>query len=61
MKTRDRHVVIKCDDEELAKLHAIADKHDEPIARTVRRWIDVTYREHFGDKSPPKPKLRGQH
>lgn len=58
MKDRDRHVVIKVDDTELAKLHAIAELQDEPIARAVRRWIDVTYRQHFGEKTPPKPKTR---
>ena len=58
MRERTRHVVIKCDDEELAKLHAIAELQDEPIARAVRRWIDVTYRQHFGEKVPPKPKTK---
>lgn len=60
MKERTRHVVIKCDDQELAKLHAIAEANDEPIARAVRRWIDVTYREKFGALTPAKPKTRAR-
>jgi hypothetical protein len=56
MKERTRHVVIKCDDTELAQLHAIADANDEPIARAIRRFIAVTYKERFGDGRPPKPK-----
>jgi hypothetical protein len=58
MKQRNRHVVIKCNDEELAKLHAIAEANDEPIARFVRRWIDLNYRAQFGDKAPPKAMTR---
>jgi hypothetical protein len=46
------------DDTELAMVHAVAEANDEPVARTVRRWIARFYREEFGDKPPPMAKTK---
>jgi len=58
MRERERNLVVKIAEDEMAKLHAIADANDEPVARTVRRWIDLNYRAQFGEATPPKMKLK---
>ena len=58
MQKRSRHVVIKATDEELAKLHALAEANDEPIARWIRRTVAIAYRERFGSEAPPEPKTK---
>jgi len=56
MKERPHSLVLRVDDEELAKLKAIAEAGDEPVAVLVRRWIKTHYAERFGEKKPPKPR-----
>jgi len=36
---RDRNMVLRVDDEELAMAHALAEAQDEPIARIIRRRV----------------------
>ena len=58
MKTRERCVVVKVNDLELAQLHALAEAGDEPIARWLRRTIEGAYRDRFGSSPPPKPQTK---
>lgn len=58
MHERERNLVVRVDDEELAMAHALADAGDEPIARVVRRMIRHEYADKFGTAKPPKPKLK---
>ena len=51
-------MVVKVDDGELAKAHALAQAGDEPISFMVRRWIEERYSARFGDAVPPVPKLK---
>jgi hypothetical protein len=54
MHKRDRNMVLRVDDEELAMAHALAEAQDEPIARIVRRFIREQYVARFGVKPPLK-------
>ena len=58
MTKRDRNMVLRISDEELAMAHALAEAQDEPISRIVRRFIGDAYRAKFGTKTPPTPKLK---
>lgn len=66
MKNRDasfvsmtmRSLVVKVNDEELAKLHALANDVREPISVIVRRWLRDSYRARFGDAVPPDVELK---
>ena len=58
MRERERSMVVKVDDGELAKAHALAQAGDEPISFMVRRWIEERYSARFGDAVPPVPKLK---
>ena len=58
MRERERSMVVKVDDTELAKAHALAQAGDEPISMMVRRWIDERYTARFGEQVPPVPKLK---
>ncbi len=58
MADRDRNLVLRVSDEELAMAHALSDAQDEPIARVVRRFIRDAYVERFGVTKPPTPKLK---
>jgi hypothetical protein len=60
MRERSHNLHVKVDDAELAQLHALADDADEPIARTVRRWIRERYVARFGDATPRKPNLKAR-
>ena len=51
-------MVVKVDDGELAKAHALAQAADEPISFMVRRWIEEGYSARFGGAAPPIPKLK---
>lgn len=55
---REKNLVLRVADEELAMVHALADDRDESIARIVRRFIRDAYVERFGLKKPPAPKLK---
>lgn len=59
MLTRTRTLTVKVTDDELARVHALAEAGDESVGRLVRRWIDVDYRRRFGDDAPPR-KLRAK-
>lgn len=61
MTKRERNMVLRVDDEELAMAHAIAEAQDETIARVIRRFIRHAYVERFGTKQPPTPKLKHSH
>jgi hypothetical protein len=63
MKTREHNLNVRVDESELAMVHALAERADEPVTRLVRRWIQQRYVEQFGvtpprelarDVSPPK-------
>ena len=58
MRERERSLVVKVDDDELAKLHVLANAGDEPISVMLRRWISERYTARFGDIAPPVPKLK---
>ena len=58
MRERERSMVVKVDEGELAKAHALAHAGDEPISFMVRRWIEERYSARFGDAAPPAPKLK---
>ncbi len=52
MKTREHNINVRVDEEELAMIHALAERTDEPVTRLVRRWIQQRYVEAFGVVSP---------
>ena len=58
MNKRDRNMVLRCNDEELAMAHALAAAEDEPVARLVRRFIRDAYRARWGNAAPPTPTLK---
>ncbi len=58
MRERDRSLVIKVDDDELARFHALANAGDEPISVMLRRWLAERYTAKFGDAKPARPKLK---
>lgn len=58
MTEREKNLVLRVSDDELAMAHALADVQDEPIARVVRRLLQHAYVERFGTKKPPTPKLK---
>jgi hypothetical protein len=58
MTAREKNLVLRVSDDELAMAHALAEAQDEPIARVVRRFIRDAYVERFGVTKPPKPKLK---
>jgi hypothetical protein len=58
MKEREHNLVVRMANDEMHKLHAIAEANDESIARLVRRLVDDAYRTQFGDAKPPKAKLK---
>jgi hypothetical protein len=53
MRDRSRSLVIRLDDTELAKIHALAGAGDEPISFMVRRWLAERYTARLGDCPPP--------
>lgn len=58
MIERARNLNLKVNDDELAMAHALAEAEDRPISAVVRRWIREQYAEQFGEKRPPKPRLK---
>ncbi len=52
MKTREHNINVRVDEEELAMIHALAERTDEPVTRLVRRWIQQRYVEAFGVVAP---------
>ncbi len=58
MKERERNLVVRVDDQELAMLHAVANDRDEPIARVVRKFIRDAYGAKFGDAVPAPATLK---
>jgi len=66
MKTRDHNLNVRVDEAELAMLHALAERSDQPVTRLVRGWITERYVAAFGvtpprelarDATPPKKKI----
>lgn len=57
MKTREHNLNVRVDENELAMIHALAERHDEPVTRLVRRWIQQRYVEAFG-VTPPRDLAR---
>lgn len=51
-------MVARVSAEELAMVHAVAADRDESISQMIRKFIRESYRTRFGDKTPPKPKLK---
>jgi hypothetical protein len=58
MRERDRNLTIRLDDEELAKIHALAERGDEPISFMLRRWVRDHWRATFGDATPPATRTK---
>jgi hypothetical protein len=58
MRERERNLTIRLDDEELAKIHALADRGDEPISFMLRRWVNDHWRATFGDAAPPPTRTK---
>ena len=58
MRERERSLMVKVDDDELAQLHALANAGDEPISVMLRRWLAERYVARFGEAAPPPPKLK---
>lgn len=58
MHKRERNMVLRVDDDELAMAHALAEAQDEPIARIVRRFIRDAYGARFGGQPPPQPRTK---
>jgi hypothetical protein len=58
MRERDRNLTIRLDDEELAMLHALATRGDEPISFMLRRWTRERWRASFGDSAPPATRTK---
>lgn len=56
MVDRDRALTVRMSDEEIAKLHALAERDGVSQSDFVRLFIRRAYAEAFGDKRPPKPK-----
>ena len=52
------NMVIRMPATDLARAHALASDHNEPISVLVRRWIREAYRTRFGDTTPEAPTLR---
>lgn len=51
-------MVARVSAEELAMVHAIASDRDETISQMIRKFIRESYRLRFGEKAPPRPKLK---
>lgn len=58
MQQRERNLVLRVSDEELAMAHAVANADDLPISAVVRRFLRETYAARFGDTTPPRPRLK---
>lgn len=58
MRDRDRTLSIRLDDNELARIHALAEREDVAIGAMVRRWLSDHWRAHFGDATPPATKTK---
>ncbi len=58
MRERPRSLVIRVDDTELAKIHALASAGDEPISFMFRRWLTERYVARFGDAPPPATRTK---
>jgi hypothetical protein len=58
MKTRDHNLNVRVDESELAMMHALAERSDQPATQLVRRWIQERYVEAFG-VTPPREIARG--
>ncbi len=51
-------MTIRLDDTELAMMHALAERGDEPISFMLRRWVRDHWQATFGDASPPATRTK---
>jgi hypothetical protein len=58
MRDRERTLSIRVDDEELAKLHALAAHRDLPVSFLFRQWLGDHWRATFGDAPPPASRTK---
>jgi hypothetical protein len=56
MADRTRNLNVRVKDEELAMLHAVAEREGLPASQWLRRKIREAHRRHFGNEPPPNPK-----
>jgi hypothetical protein len=54
MHDRNRNLVVRLDEQELAMAKAVAEATDEPMTRLVRRLLRDAYVSRFG-LTPPAP------
>jgi hypothetical protein len=52
MHERNRNLVVRLDEQELAMVRALAEDRDEPMTMTVRRLLKAAYVDRFG-LTPP--------
>lgn len=57
MKERDRNLVVRMANDELAMAHALADDRDETVSRIVRKLLVDAYVARFG-VTPPATKSK---
>jgi hypothetical protein len=55
---RTKSTTVQLSDDEIAKLHALADSQDASVADIVRGLVVASYARRFGDAPPPEPKLK---
>jgi hypothetical protein len=58
MIERTKLLNLRVSDEELSKLHALADANDETMSQCVRRWIRTFHAQAFGEL--PRAAARGR-
>lgn len=56
---KNRNLVVRLDDVELAQIHRLAEVQDEPATRLVRKWIRMHYEASFGVQAPTRSRAKG--
>ena len=56
MHERNRNLVVRLDEQELAMARALAEDRDEPMTMLVRRLLKSAYVDRFGVKPPRQAK-----
>jgi hypothetical protein len=54
MHERNRNLVVRLDEQELAMARALAADRDEPMTMVVRRLLKSAYVDRFGVTPPPQ-------
>ena len=57
-KERTRNLVVRLSEEEIFKLHALADDADSSISDLVRNFLTSAFFAKWGAAPPPKAKLK---